>query len=103
MPPRPGPAAPPSAAATSPPVGHELTGDPWYLQMVNAGLDPIGMSVSNPAGMISDGHRVCGYIAQGHTVDQAVEEVTVGLPPSDKAPVIAEVVVGAAVRAYCPQ
>lgn len=96
------PAAPP---AMPPDVTHQLTGDPLYLNMVNVGLAPIGMSVSNPAGEISDGHRVCDYIAAGHSVDQAVDEAVAGLPadlPAGHARTIAVVVVGAAVRAYCP-
>lgn len=103
------PADPPTAAVEPPQippdVDHQLSGDTWYLSMVNAGLSPIEMSVSNPLGEVSDGHRVCGYIAQGHTVDQTINEVVVGLPdnlPPDKAHTIAQAVVDAAVRAYCP-
>lgn len=85
---------------------HQLSGDDWYLAMVNAGLAPVDMSVSNPAGSVNDGHRVCGYIAAGHSVTQTVDEVVAGLPDTlspAHARTIATAVVGAAVKAYCPQ
>jgi hypothetical protein len=105
------PVTPDTPTAVAPPVmppdvTNELTGDQWYLNMVNAGLAPIDMSVSNPAGEVSDGHRVCGYIAQGHTLEQTIDEIIVGLPDTltpQKAHTIAQVVAAAAVRAYCPE
>jgi hypothetical protein len=96
------PAAVPAPART--PSTAEL--DQHFLADLNAGLAPLGMSVSDPAGSVSDGLRVCGYIAAGHTVDQTIDEVVVGLPANvtpGKARAIAQAVVVAAVRAYCPQ
>lgn len=84
---------------------HRLAGDDWYLSMVNAGLERVDMSVSNPAGSVNDGHRVCGYIAAGHTVTQTIDEVVAGLPDTltpAHARTIATAVVSAAVKAYCP-
>jgi hypothetical protein len=104
IPPTPAPkvSPPPSPGGRAAPADR----DQRYLNMVNVGLAPLEMSVSDPAGSVSDGHRVCGYIAQGHTVDQTVDEVVVGLPATMapvKAHAIAEAVVGAAVAVYCPQ
>lgn len=104
-------ASPDIPTAVAPPVmppdvTPKLTGDQWYLNMVNEGLAPLDMSVSDAAGSISDGHRVCGYIAQGHSVDQTIDEVVVGLPDTlgpGKARGVAAAFVGAAVRAYCPE
>ena len=101
---------PPAAAAPptliQPPDANQLlSGDAWYLSMVNAGLAPTGRSVSNPAGSVDDGHRVCGYMAAGHTREQTVAEIEAGLPASmspTEARTVAVAVVNAAVRAYCP-
>jgi len=97
---------PPPPLVVPPDVNPKLAGDAWYLSMVNSGLAPIGMSVSGPASIISDGHHICGYITQGHSVDQTIDEAVSGMPAilsASRARTVAVVVVGAAVLAYCPQ
>lgn len=97
--------AAPAPPVIPPDIDTKLTGDAWYLSMVNAGLAPIGMNVSDPAGSVDDGHRVCDYIAQGHSIEATDAEVVRGLPATlgpVKANTIARAVVTAAVTAYCP-
>lgn len=88
-----------------PDAAHRLSGDDWYLAMANDGLAAVDMSVSNPAGSVSDAHRICDYIAAGHTVGQTVDEIVSGLPdtmPPAQARTVATAVASAAVKAYCP-
>jgi len=55
---------------------------------------------------VSDGHRVCGYIGQGHTVTETIDGAATGLGDTVDAVTarrIAQAVVDTAVMAYCPQ
>jgi Protein of unknown function (DUF732) len=97
---------PPPPLPMVPDAQHMLTGDDWYIAMIN-GSD--NWTVTDRAGAIEDGHRVCGWIGAGHTISQTedvyVQNVMRAKPTLtlDQARDLVRVAVNAAIKAYCPQ
>lgn len=86
-----------------PDVVRELTGDPLFVVLMQRDQT---LTLDEPAVAIAAAHRICGYLAGGHTTDQAVAAVVEGghmangdaIPPDT-----ARVMVTSSEQAYCPQ
>lgn len=104
------PAPPPSTAAapptsTAPPPALPMTQDDQFVDLVETGLEPNGRVVSTEK-IIALGHWECRYLAKGHTIPDAIDDLIQTEHFASGAfftPDAARVVVNASVKIYCPQ